>query len=189
MLFSTSSTNAEENSYDILGISSDTMSLIIQHAYARPVLITTENVSELLLAADQFLISGLIDSCCKFLETNLSLKNCIGICILTERFHSCSNLHHKAKLFTLQHFEEVQQVSEEFLELSLEHLDEMITWDELNVRKEEVVFEAILRWIDHAPENRREHIAVLLPKVRDFIMLFLCMNSYLCFIYCQSHYK
>ncbi|ROL48890.1 Kelch-like protein 10 [Anabarilius grahami] len=170
MLFSTSSTNAEENSYDITGISSDTMSLIFQLAYARPVLITTENVSELLLAADQLSISGLIDSCCKFLETNLSLKNCIGICLLTERFPSCSNLHHKAKIFTLQHFEEVQQVSEEFLELSLEHLDEMISWDELNVRKEEVVFEAIIRWINHAPENRREHIAVLLPKVRMGLM-------------------
>ncbi len=35
-------------------VSSDTMSLIIQYAYARSVLITEENVPELLAAADQF---------------------------------------------------------------------------------------------------------------------------------------
>ncbi|XP_026100871.1 kelch-like protein 10 isoform X2 [Carassius auratus] len=170
MLFSTQWTNTEEQPYDIPGLSSDTMSLIIQYAYASPVLITEENVSELLVAADQFLISDLIDACCQFLEANLCPLNCIGACMLTERFLSCSKLHQKARLYVLQHFEEVLRVSEEFLELPLGHLEELIAQDELNVKKEEVVFEAILRWIGHAPENRRKHIALLLSKVRMGLM-------------------
>ncbi|XP_052386310.1 kelch-like protein 10 isoform X4 [Carassius gibelio] len=170
MLFSTQWTNTEEQPYDIPGLSSDTMSLIIQYAYASPVLITEENVSELLVAADQFLISDLIDACCQFLEANLCPLNCIGACMLTERFLSCSKLHLKARLYVLQHFEEVLRVSEEFLELPLGHLEELIAQDELNVKKEEVVFEAILRWIGQAPENRRKHIALLLSKVRMGLM-------------------
>ncbi|KTF89115.1 hypothetical protein cypCar_00040494 [Cyprinus carpio] len=140
------------------------MSLIIQYAYTGSVFITEENVLELLVAADQFLISGLVDACCQFLESRLCPENCIGICMFTEDFHSCSKLRHKAKLYVLQHFEEVLQVSEEFLELSLEQLEEIIDKDELNVKQEEVVFEAVLHWIDYAPESRRKHIAMLLPK-------------------------
>ncbi|XP_048042623.1 kelch-like protein 10 isoform X1 [Megalobrama amblycephala] len=170
MLFSTSINPENKHSYDIPGVSSDIMSLLIQYAYGRPVLISKENVSELLLAADQFLVSGLIEVCCEFLEAQLRSENCIGICGFTERFHSCSELHHKAKLFILQHFEEVLLVSEEFLELSLEQLKEITDKDELNVKQEKVVFEAVLRWISHAPENRRQHIAVLLPKVRMGLM-------------------
>ncbi|RXN18652.1 kelch 10 [Labeo rohita] len=169
-LFSTQWTKMEEQSYDIAGMSSNTMTLIIEHAYARPVLITEENVLELLVAADQFLIADLIDACCQFLEANLCPENCIGTCMLTEGFHSCSKLHRKAKLYVMQHFEEVLSVSEEFLELPLGHLEDMIAQDELNVRKEEVVFEAILHWIGHAPEERRKHISVLLSKVRMGLM-------------------
>lgn len=183
MLFSTSVNPENKHSYDIPGVSSDIMSLIIQYAYGRPVLISKENVSELLLAADQFLVSGLIEVCCEFLEAQLCSENCVGICGFTERFHSCSELHHKAKLFILRHFEEVLLVSEEFLELSLEQLKEITDKDELNVKQEKVVFEAVLRWISHAPENRRQHIAVLLPKVRQIHHVshsFLCINSYLC---------
>uniref|UniRef100_A0A3B3T072 Kelch like family member 10 n=1 Tax=Paramormyrops kingsleyae TaxID=1676925 RepID=A0A3B3T072_9TELE len=53
--------------------------------------------------------------------------------------------------------------SEEFLKLTL--LSEIIK-DELNVRQEEVVFSAILRWIFHEPASCKAHISALLPKVR-----------------------
>ena len=104
-------------------------------------------------------------------------ENCIGICKFTEDFYSCSKLHGKAKHYILQHFEEVLHEPEEFLELSLEQLEEIIDEDELNVRQEEVVFEAVLHWINHAPENRRQHIAVLLPKVKQRFLSFLLQIS------------
>uniref|UniRef100_A0A671SJT7 Kelch-like protein 10 n=1 Tax=Sinocyclocheilus anshuiensis TaxID=1608454 RepID=A0A671SJT7_9TELE len=170
VLFSANWTRIPEHFYDIPGMSRNIMSLIIQYAYTGSVFITEENVLELLVAADQFLVSGLVDACCQFLESRLCPENCIGICMFTEDFHSCSKLRHKAKLYILQHFEEVLQVSEEFLELSLEQLEEIIDKDELNVKQEEVVFEAVLHWIDHAPESRRKHIAMLLPKVRMGLM-------------------
>lgn len=169
MLFSTQWTKPKQH-FDFPEISPDTMSLIIQHAYARSVQITEDNVCELLVAADQLLISGLTEACCKFLEANFSLQNCIGIWAFTERFHSCTELHHKAEFYVLQHFQEVQQVSEEFLQLPLELLENMISRDELNVKQEEVVFEAILRWINHEPENRRNHITALLSRVRLGLM-------------------
>ncbi|XP_039511881.1 kelch-like protein 10 [Pimephales promelas] len=158
--------NSPQHVCEIPGISQDIMPLIIQYAYTRSVLITQENVVELLVAADLILVSGLVDACCQFLESHLCPENCIGICKFTEDFYSCSKLHCKAKHYILQHFEEVLHVSEEFLELSVEQLEEIIDEDELNVKQEEVVFEAVLHWTNHEPSNRTQHIAVLLPKVR-----------------------
>ncbi|CAM4621483.1 unnamed protein product [Leuciscus chuanchicus] len=155
---------------EIPGISRDIMPLIIQYAYTRSVLITQENVMELLVAADLILVSGLVEACCQFLESHLCPENCISICKFTEDLYSCSELRCKAKRYILQHFEEVLHVSKEFLELSLEQLEEIIDEDELNVKQEEVVFEAVLHWINHALEDRRQHIVVLLPKVRLGLM-------------------
>ncbi|CAM4683455.1 unnamed protein product [Leuciscus chuanchicus] len=169
-LFSNSWSSPAEHFCEIQGISRDIMPLVIQYAYTRSVLITQENVVELLVAAEMISVTGLVDSCCQFLESQLCPENCIGICKFTEDFSSCSKLLCKAQHYILQHFEEVLHVPEEFLELSLEQLEEIIDEDELNVRQEEVVFEAVLHWINHAPENRRQHIAVLLPKVRLGLM-------------------
>ncbi|XP_039526395.1 kelch-like protein 10 [Pimephales promelas] len=173
--------NTPQHVCEIPGISQDILPLIIQYAYTRSVLITQENVVELLVAAEMILVSGLVDACCQFLESHLCPENCIGIWKFTEEFFSCSKLHCKAKHYILQHFEEVLHVSEEFLELSLEQLEEIIDEDELNVKQEEVVFEAVLHWINHEPENRRQHIPVLLPKVRlGFVTSEYFLNNVKC---------
>ncbi|ROI81814.1 Kelch-like protein 10 [Anabarilius grahami] len=169
-LFSNNWSSTEKQFYEIPGMSQDSLSQIIQFAYTGSALITEENVTELLVAADQFLVSGLVDACCQFLEEHLCPENCIGICRFTEDFFSCSKLHHKAMHYILQNFEEVLLEPEEFLELSLEQLEEIIKKDELNVKQEKVVFEAVLQWINFAPENRKKTIAVLLPKVRLGLM-------------------
>jgi kelch-like protein 10 len=60
----------------------------------------------------------------------------------------------------------VCQQSEKLLELPVEELQAILVSDELNVRHEEVVWECILRWIDHDAENRKGHIVDLMKNVR-----------------------
>ncbi|KAM4619778.1 kelch-like protein 10 [Polymixia lowei] len=59
---------------------------------------------------------------------------------------------------------ELTRVSGEFLGLSLQQLVDIIENDHLNVKQEDVVFEAILCWIAHSPWDHKAHISVLLPK-------------------------
>jgi len=42
-------------------------------------MVTSQNVEELLLAADEFLIKYVKDKCCSFLRHRLVPTNCIGI--------------------------------------------------------------------------------------------------------------
>ncbi|XP_060761559.1 kelch-like protein 10 [Neoarius graeffei] len=164
-LFTNSCYPLDKHEYSVPDISSEIMELIMEYAYTYHVNITKENVHELLIAADYLEVSSLINDCCTFLKAQLCLENCIGIWAFA-CFHVFEKLKQQAFQFILHNFEEMVLVSEEFLELTVEQLSEIIENDELNVKQENVVFETILKWIRHTPENRNTHMTVLLPKVR-----------------------
>jgi hypothetical protein len=65
----------------------------------------------------------------------------------------------------MRYFAKVWQQSEELLELPVEELQAIVGADELNVR-EEIVWECLLRWIDHDTDNRKGHIVDLLNNMR-----------------------
>ncbi|KAK9526757.1 hypothetical protein VZT92_015440 [Zoarces viviparus] len=166
-LFTRTST-PEKKVFDITGLSPEMMQLIIEFAYTGSVSVTWENVHELLLAAGQFNIMGVVQTCCDFLGEQLCPENCIGIfqftgiCFATE-------LRHKAYHYIIDHFEKVV-FSEEFLQLPLQQLTNILCRNDLNVRNESIAFEAVLRWIAHVPDEREAHIPVLLSKVRLALM-------------------
>uniref|UniRef100_A0A8C3A1T1 Kelch like family member 10 n=1 Tax=Cyclopterus lumpus TaxID=8103 RepID=A0A8C3A1T1_CYCLU len=148
----------------IPGMSPDMMRLIIDFAYTGSVSVTEENVQELLMAADQLNVMDIVQSCCDFLGEQLRADNCIGIFHLTDIILS-AELQHRAYRYMADHFEEVAY-HDEFLQLPLQQLIDILERDDLNVRNESVAFEAVLRWIDHVPGERKAHVAVLLSKVR-----------------------
>lgn len=50
--------------------------------------------------------------------------------------------------------------------MPIDELCQLIGADELNVKSEEVVWESILRWINHEPETRKYHIVELMKTIR-----------------------
>lgn len=162
----------------IPNLSPDMARLIIGYAYTNTVQVTATNVTELLLAADYFSILGIVELCCDFLLETLSPDNCIGIWQFSDTCN-CSRLQKKAFRFILYNFEQVIS-SEEFHQLSVEELRDIFEHDELNVKNESVVFEAICKWISHTPERRKKHFAILLPKVPIILLSRLvssCLNN------------
>ncbi|XP_040214883.1 kelch-like protein 10 [Rana temporaria] len=164
-LFSERWTKTGKNVYHIPGIAADMMRLILLYAYTNAISISSENVEDLFMAADQFNILGLQWRCSDFLVGHLSPENCVGIGRFSNHFH-CPKLHEKTHAYILHHFHEITTTSEELLELSLTEFEDLIKKDELNVKREEAIFETIIKWIEHHPTQRRQHITTLLPKVR-----------------------
>ncbi len=66
----------------------------------------------------------------------------------------------------MENFPIVATNSNELLELSSTALIELLSSDDLNVKNEELVFDAITRWISHDPEERKKYILELLKSVR-----------------------
>jgi len=69
------------------------------------------------------------------------------------------NKYKKRKIFVFFHrtnFTEISVKSEEFLELQLEQFIDILNSDVLNVKSEEAVFDAIIRWIDYKVDERKK---------------------------------
>jgi kelch-like protein 10 len=75
-------------------------------------------------------------------------------------------LESDARSYLLRHFVKVSQLSEELLELPVEELQAIVGADELNVKNEKMVWECVLRWIDHDTDNRKCHTVDLLKNIR-----------------------
>ncbi|KAM6936677.1 kelch-like protein 10 [Lycodopsis pacificus] len=158
----THTSHPDKKVFDIPGLSPDMMQLIIEFAYTGSVSVTGENVQELVLAAGQLNIMGVVQSCCDFLEEQLCPENCIGI-FQFAGIYFLTELQHKAYRYIIDHFEKVV-FSEEFLQLSVQQLTDILGRNDLNVRRESIAYEAVLRWIVRVPEERTAHIAVLLSQ-------------------------
>ncbi|XP_021929990.1 kelch-like protein 10 isoform X5 [Zootermopsis nevadensis] len=164
-LFTTTLHAHEQTDVLLHGVSSDIMAQILDYVYTRKVDINCGNVRQLLVASDYLCVLGVLQLCCQFLQNTMNLGNCIGIMRLA-RCHSCAGLESHARRFVSRHFAHLSQQSEELLEMSVEELQAIIGADNLNVKDEKLVWDCILRWIDHDTENRKGHIAELMKNVR-----------------------
>ncbi|XP_053477590.1 kelch-like protein 10 [Ictalurus furcatus] len=150
--------------YSIPNVSAKIMKLIVEYAYIRRVNITEKNMCNLLITPDYLLVSSLVNECCTFLKAQLCPENCINIWCFAHS-HFCENLKQQAFRFVLHNFVHMVRPFEEFLDLRVEQLSKIIEKDELNMKQESVVFEAVLQLIKHALWKQKAHIGVLLPEV------------------------
>ncbi|KAM8883371.1 kelch-like protein 10 isoform 1-T1 [Synchiropus picturatus] len=155
----------EQKEFPISGVSPDTMRLIIEFVYTGSITVTEQNVKDLLQAAEYFNINNMKGTCSTFLEEHLSVENCTDIWRFANTFHPFPAFQQKAFLHIINHFEELAP-SKKFVHFTVQELGNLIELDELNVKKEETVFEAVLEWIKHDAEARKGHMAGLLSKVR-----------------------
>ncbi|KAK2848767.1 hypothetical protein Q5P01_008601 [Channa striata] len=148
----------------VSNVSPHMMELIIHFAYTGSVMVTEDNVRDLLLAADMLNVVDIVKTCSNFLSERLCPEKCISIWQFAN-ICFCPELQHRAYSYIIHHFREVV-FQDEFLQLSVQELSDILDRDDLSVKKESTVFEAILRWISRLPEEREGHIALLLSKVR-----------------------
>lgn len=169
-LFTNGMHETHQKEVQIPGISARMMELIVNYAYTRDANINSQNVEELLPIADHLHIIGLVKLCCQYLKSKLNVENCIGLRAFA-RTYFCTQLEKDMMKFILGNFTEVAVKNNEMLLLPLEDMIEILSHDELNMKTEEKVFEAVIRWIDYQPSLRKEHIYTLLQCVR------LCLLS------------
>nr|XP_042903275.1 kelch-like protein 10 [Parasteatoda tepidariorum] len=151
--------------YTIPGISTDMLSLVIDFTYTGKTGVTEENVTSLLPTADQFCVARMVQDCANFLIEKMNSENCIGIRQLARNYFVLE-LDKAAHKYLISNFEEIVDQSEEFLELSLEDVMDLLNSDRINVRKEERVWEAGIKWIDHRPDERKQYIDSILRCIR-----------------------
>ncbi|XP_070624538.1 kelch-like protein 17 isoform X3 [Bos indicus] len=137
---------------------------LVQFAYTAEIVVGEGNVQTLLPAASLLQLNGVRDACCKFLLSQLDPSNCLGIRGFADT-HSCGDLLKAAHRYVLQHFVDVAK-TEEFMLLPLKQVLELVSSDSLNVPSEEDVYRAVLSWVKHDVDARRQHVPRLMKCVR-----------------------
>ncbi len=163
-MFTTDLNESKQDRITILEVDAKSVQQVIEYAYTGCIEINKGNAQNLLAVASLFQIPPIHSACAKFMESQLDVSNCIGIHYFAQ-IHGCDELSTKAKEHTEKNFTEVS-VCEEFLSLPMEKIGEILSSNELNVEKEEYVFETLLRWIKYDEENHSKFIGDLLPCVR-----------------------
>ncbi|XP_066583829.1 kelch-like protein 10 [Prorops nasuta] len=155
----------ETNEVSIDFASPDIFRLILDYAYTGTCNVTADNVEQLLPLADQFEVLGIVQLCCQFLLQELRPENCLGI-VKFARYYFCNSLEEKGRKFIRYRFKSIFTQSPEFKDLTHEELVAILQDDDLNVRNEELVFEAMKSWVEFNSEKRKSFLPTLLSCIR-----------------------
>lgn len=82
----------------------------------------------------------------------------------------CHDLYQISHKYLMRNFPDVTRTSDELVELDLSEILSIFGDDDLNVKNEEVVWEAAIRWIDHDPTSRNSKIVDILGQIRTGLM-------------------
>ncbi|CAG5102462.1 Similar to KLHL10: Kelch-like protein 10 (Homo sapiens) [Cotesia congregata] len=157
--------SGETQEVTINWIPGELFSLILDYAYKGTCKVTVENVEQLLPVADQFEVLGVVQLCCQFLLQELSPENCLGV-YKYARSYFCHDLEEKARKYIRHNFKKIWRESTEFKELTCGELCKILSDDELNVKSEELVFEAIKSWVEVDESNRAGYLPDLVECIR-----------------------
>jgi len=163
-MFTGALSESSQSEITIRDVDETAMEILIDFCYTSHITVEESNVQTLLPAACLLQLAEIQEVCCEFLKRQLDPSNCLGIRAFADT-HSCRELQRIADKFTQHSFQEVME-HEEFLLLPLSQLIDIISSDELNVRSEEQVFQAVMAWVKYNINERRNHLPHVLQHVR-----------------------
>lgn len=136
---------------------------LVNYVYTARVRITEDNVQSLLEAADLLQFSSVKRACEEFLVRLLDVDNCLGMHALAQ-LHMCHGLEREARRMTLSRFSDIIQ-QEEMLELELERMKTILLGHNVGVQSEEMLIDAITKWISHDIHKRIHYGCDLLRTI------------------------
>lgn len=142
----------------------DIMEAIVNYMYSAEIDINDNNVQDILTVANRFQIPSVFTVCVNYLQKRLTKKNCLAVYRLGLMLN-CHRLAVAARDYIADRFETVSK-DEDFLGLAPHELFAIIGADALNVEKEELVFETLMRWIRKDKEKRAKSLEEAFECIR-----------------------
>ena len=151
-MFTSGLTESTQKEVRIVGVEAESMDLVLNYAYTSRVVLTEANVQALFTAASIFQIPSIQDQCAKYMISHLDPQNSIGVFIFADHYGH-QELGDRSKEYIRKKFLCVTK-EQEFLQLTKDQLISILDSDDLNVDREEHVYESIVRWFEHEQNER-----------------------------------
>ncbi|XP_026872191.2 kelch-like protein 11 isoform X2 [Electrophorus electricus] len=146
------------------GPDQETVESVIQFMYTGEIRVSTANVHDVLELADRFLLVQLKDFCGEFLKRKLSLTNCVAVHSLAHMY-TLDQLALRAADMIRRNFHKVIQ-DEEFYTLPFHLVRDWLSDAEITVDSEEVLFDAVVKWVRKNGEEREKYFEELFRLLR-----------------------
>uniref|UniRef100_A0A3B3ZT14 BTB domain-containing protein n=1 Tax=Periophthalmus magnuspinnatus TaxID=409849 RepID=A0A3B3ZT14_9GOBI len=154
---------SSKNRVVIKGVNVDHFKTLMEYSTRSSLPLDRDNVLGILETADFLQLEQARLLCCKFLERELHLSNCLGMMAYAWQL-GCSQLYMAARQVALTHFSALI-TDDDFLSLSKDSVADLLASDELTIIKDDLVLEATLRWVSF-DSKREEHFLELIELVR-----------------------
>ncbi|XP_037898880.1 kelch-like protein 5 [Glossina fuscipes] len=136
---------------------------LVKYIYSGMIILTKDNVEQLLRTSDLFQIEWVKQQCIRFLKQSLSSTNCFRIRKFAD-MQSCKELYDFSHKYIIEHFNDLLE-QDDLLLLPFEQIRELIK-DEQPRSDIENAYKVSMNWIKHDPDQRKEHLAELISLIR-----------------------
>ncbi|XP_078577707.1 kelch repeat and BTB domain-containing protein 6-like [Branchiostoma floridae x Branchiostoma japonicum] len=137
---------------------------ILSYIYSGTLRLSLDKVQPLYQAADLLQLDYVRDTCSSYMAMNVERSTCVDLYKFADAF-SVDIVLNRCLQCICRHFAKIAS-SEEFGSLSVNQLTDIISHDELDVKEETTVWEAVVRWVQHSREDRLPHLPSILPHIR-----------------------
>ncbi|XP_053558995.1 kelch-like protein 23 [Bombina bombina] len=147
------------------GVAEESFQALLNFTQNGSMNLNRRNVTELLETADFLDLQRAKRFCVGYLEHELRVSNCFDMMSYSKQY-DCPDLYDSAFNVALTHFSDILYHEEnEFNWLDKETLVELLQSDDLFVSKEDIVFEAVMKWVMVDPD-REKYFEELVSLVR-----------------------
>lgn len=163
-MFTNEMMECSQDTIVIQGLSEEAVIQLINFIYTRKITISIDNIEALLTAAAVFQLDLVVHACCEFMKRHLHPSNCLEMRAYAE-LHGCLDFIEAADTYSRSCFLSLMS-TEALLKTSFRHFLSIISGDDLYVKREEQVFEAIIAWVRHDLASREKYLPELFSQVR-----------------------
>lgn len=163
-MFSNQFKESEQNEIVLSAVNGVILGQLIDYCESGTLSLTQDNVQDVIQAAHQFNFSKIVDVCSEYMIDHLDVTNCFGLFVYAELL-DLKELKRFTIIYICQHFLELSK-SDEFKEISIETLRQILKIGELDVPSEGDVFHAVVTWVNHDSVNRKTYFVELITFVR-----------------------
>ncbi|KAL2080636.1 hypothetical protein ACEWY4_024429 [Coilia grayii] len=164
LMFTTNMMEATSHEVELKCVEPEVVELLVEFIYTARISVNSNNVHSLLSAANQYQIEPVKKMCVEFLKDQVDQTNCLSISALAD-YLDCPELKMAADNFIHQHFTDIYKL-DEFLQLDVFKVTQLLQQDTLIVRAEDQIYDAAVRWLKYDVLNRQQYMVDVLSKVR-----------------------
>ncbi|XP_035659864.1 kelch-like protein 12 isoform X1 [Branchiostoma floridae] len=163
-MFTSDMAESRKETVVLQGLDVDIFGEILSYIYSGTIHVSMDKVQPLYQAADLLQLDYVRDTCGTYMAMNVEGSSCVDLYKFADVF-SVDIVTKSCLKWKASHFTEVAS-SEEFCSLGMNELTDIISHDELDVKEETTVWEAVVRWVQHSRKDRLHHLPSILPHIR-----------------------